>query len=193
MLKKSDIPNIIKTGVILFLITGIAAFVLAAVNSITAPIIKANEEEKQQAAMNKVLPVADSFSDEGTMDRITDESVKNVYIGTVGNEECGYVVITEPMGYGGKITMVVGVDKEGAVTGIDITGQSETAGLGANCSKDEFKSQFVGKTSGIEVVKTGAKDNEVNAITSATITSKAVTKGVNAALDAVKQIEEGKE
>ena len=68
---------------------------------------------------------------------------------------------------------------------IDITGQSETPGLGANCVREDFKAQFAGKKLGISVVKRNAKDNEIDAISSATITSKAVTKGVNDALEAV--------
>lgn len=67
-----------------------------------------------------------------------------------------------------------------------ITSQSETAGLGANCTKDEFKDSFKGKSAEITVVKNGAKNNQIDALTSATITSKAVTRGVNAAIEAAK-------
>ena len=88
--------------------------------------------------------------------------------------------------------MIVGVDNDLKVTGVEIISQSETAGLGAKCTEDGFKAQFVGKTENIAVTKNGAKDNEIDAITSATITSKAVTKGVNDAISVVKEAKEGK-
>ena len=104
----------------------------------------------------------------------------------------GYVVLAEPKGYGGAISLVVGIDNDLTVTGIDITNQSETPGLGANCQNPEFMGQFKGKTSGIAVVKGTASGNQIDAITSSTVTSKAVTKGVNDALLAAKMVKEGK-
>ena len=191
MRKKTKSPGIIKTGIILFLITGIAALILASVNNITAPMIAANETEKQMTAMTTVLPDAEKF-DELT-DVVKIDGVFGIYAGKNGDETVGYAVLVESMGYGGAISMVVGVDMEEKITGVDITNQSETPGLGANCAKDEFKNQFVGKTSEITVAKNNAKENQIDAITSATITSKAVTKGVNIAVEAVKNIEGGNE
>ncbi len=184
MVKKSDVGGIIKTGVILFLITGIAAFILAGVNMLTEPVIAKNEEEKRQAAMEKVVPGTESF-EVSNIKCADDGLVKEIYTAIAGGKTVGYAVITEPKGYGGAISMVVGIDTENKVIGIDITRQSETAGLGSKCTDDEFKNQFTGKTGEICVVKNNAKDNQIDAITSATITSKAVTEGVNAALSAV--------
>lgn len=189
MHKKTKSPGIIKTGIILFLITGIAALILASVNSVTAPMITANETEKQMTAMTTVLPEADKF--EELTEDIKSENVLGIYAGKKDKKTVGYAVLVESMGYGGAISMVVGVDKDNKITGIDITSQSETPGLGANCSNEEFKNQFIGKTSEITVVKNNAKDNQIDAITSATITSKAVTNGVNIAVEAVKSIEGG--
>ena len=191
MRKKTKSPGIIKTGIVLFLITGIAALILASVNNVTAPMIAANETEKQMTAMTKVLPEAGNF--EELTDAVKSEDVLGIYAAKNGDETVGYAVLVESMGYGGAISMVVGVDLDGKITGIDITNQSETPGLGANCAKDEFKNQFVGKTSEITVAKNNAKENQIDAITSATITSKAVTKGVNIAVEAVKNIEGGNE
>lgn len=182
MLKKSDIPSIIKISLILFIITALAAAILAGVNGVTAPLIAKNEQEKQSQAMEKVVPGAENF-----------EETENdaIFIGKSGGEILGYAVISEPQGYGGKISMVVGVDPEGTVLGVDIISQSETAGLGANCEKDEFKEKFVGKTAGVEVIKGGATGNQIDAISSATITSKAVTDGVNQAIELVEKYREG--
>ena len=174
-----DIREILKIGVILCLITSVSAGILAAVNSATAPVIARNEEQKRSEAMRAVLSDATNFeqveySGEGS-------SVTAVY----DAGDAGHVVLCEPKGYGGAISLVVGIDKDNAVKAIDITGQSETPGLGANCVREDFKAQFAGKKLGISVVKRDAKDNEIDAISSATITSKAVTKGVNDALEAV--------
>ena len=189
MLKKSDIPNIIKTAVILFLITGIAALILAVVNNFTAPIIAENSAKKQAAAMQNVLKDAE-FSEENLAENVDDPDISEIYKAQKDGSAAGYVVMVNPNGYNGAISMVVGIDAEGKVSGIDIISQSETAGLGANCVKDEFKDQFVGKSGEISVVKNDQKDNEIDAITSATITSKAVTSGVNKALAAAEKLEE---
>ena len=89
------------------------------------------------------------------------------------------MVEVTPSGFGGTIDMVVGVDMTGAVTGVSIISMSETSGLGANASKDSFRSQFVGKSGTLAVSKDGG---EIDALTGATITSRAVTSGVNTAL-----------
>lgn len=189
MLKKSDITDIIKTGLTLFLITGIAAFVLSAVNGVTEPIITENNEKNQEAAMRQVMPDAESFEKlEAEASSEEDVPIAGIYSAKQGGECMGYVVIAEPNGYNGAVTTVVGVDRDGKVTGVDITNQTETAGLGANCTKPEFKDGFRGKTKGITVVKSGAKNNQIDALTSATITSKAVTRGVNAAIDAAQSL-----
>lgn len=87
--------------------------------------------------------------------------------------------------------MMVGIDTELNVTGVKIINMSETPGLGAKASEDSWLSQFKGKNDIISVVKTGnAKDNEINAISGATITSKAVTQGVNDSLEDAKKLTE---
>lgn len=186
-MQTKDIREIIKIGLILFMITAASAGILAVVNGMTAPVIAANNEKKRDEAMARVLPEATGFvqTDYAPNDI---SSVTAVY--SAENE--GYVVLCEPNGYGGAISMVVGIKPDGTVSGVDITSQSETAGLGANCTKEEFRNRFIGKTAGVKVKKNGAGDNEVDAISSATITSKAVTKGVNDALEAAELAKEGK-
>ena len=181
MVKKTDLKEIIKIGAILFAITAAAALVLALMNSVTAPVIAKNQAEKQQKAMQVVLPEAMGFSDENLKTDEMPEIVSAVYESTNNK---GYAVMVSPNGYGGAISMAVGVSPKGEVTGIDIISQSETAGLGAKCTEAEFKDQFIGKAAGVTVTKSGANENQVDAISSATITSKAVTAGVNAAIEA---------
>lgn len=183
MLKKENIIEILKIGFILFLITAVSAGLLAAVNAKTAPIISENKRLQQQEAMKIVLPKADSFDETNFISEKMDKSVTAVY---KGNNDSGYVVMASPVGYGGEILIAVGVTKDLKVSGISVISQAETAGLGAKCTNEEFTSQYIGKSANITVAKGNATDNQINAISSATITSKAVTSGVNAAVEAVK-------
>lgn len=188
MLNKKDIKEVIGVGVILFLITALAAAILAEVNSVTAPIIAENQAEKTNAAMSAVLPPS---SGEASFEKADYEPDKNSSVTEIYTSADGCVVMASPSGYGGAISLAVGIDNDGVVTGIEVISQSETAGLGSKCSKDEFKSQFEGKTAGIEVVKQGASGNQIDAISSATVTSKAVTLGVNDALAAAAELKGG--
>ena len=97
----------------------------------------------------------------------------------------GYAVtVTSKEGYGGDIRFVTGFNKEGAVTGISILSIGETPGLGMNADSFDFIKNYVGKTGGEFVVNkdaTNDSENVIDAISGATITSRAMTKGVNAA------------
>ena len=186
MANKKDGIEIVRVGIILFAITAVAAAILAGVNRFTAPVIAENNKLAQEKAMKAVLPGATEFVKK-EYSELTDSIVSGIYKGS----DIGYVVNVNPNGYGGTISLVVGVDNECKVTGVEVISQSETAGLGSNCTKDDFKAQFVGKTENIEVVKNNASENQIDAISSATITSKAVTKGVNTAILAVKTLKGG--
>ena len=169
---------ILRLAGTLFLITAIVALALAGVNAITAPRIAAINAEKTQKAVEEVLPGGGELLPDGACE------VDGVKISEVYKSETGFALKVLPMGFDNTITMMVGVDIEGKVTGIAIISHTETAGLGAVAAdKGEagqaFRAQFVGK-SGELVVK-----EDIDAISSATITSTAVTKGVNAALKCV--------
>ena len=177
-MNKKDVRDIIKTAVSLFLICAVAAGLLAAVNSVTAPKIAENSAATANEARKTVLPEAESFEEK----TLSDGTV--YYAGVSGYGKVGYVFNTSAAGYGGEIALTVGVNSDGAVTGITILTINETPGLGMNAKKESFISQFTGKSGSISVVKGSASgDNEISAITSATITSKAVTSAVNKALE----------
>ena len=168
---------ILKLAGTLFLITAIVALLLAGVNSITAPRIAAINAEKTQKDVEEVLPGGGELL-EGGYDTM-DGKIAEVY-----KSETGFAVKVLPMGFDNTITMMVGVDLEGKVTGIAIISHTETAGLGAVAAdKGEdgqaFRGQFVGKSGELEVKV------DIDTISSATITSKAVTEGVNMALKCV--------
>ena len=99
--------------------------------------------------------------------------------------EAGYVItVTDKDGYGGDIQITVGIMSDGMVNGISFLSISETAGLGMQADTDEFKSQFAGKNvAQFKYTKSGAaSDEEIDALSGATITTNAVTNAVNAGL-----------
>ena len=175
--------EIIRVGLILFAITAISALLLAVANNVTAPIIAENNRIKTEKSMEAVLPGADAFEKV----EIEAPNVVEAYIAKSGDAVTGACVVTEANGYGGAVKVITGVDTDGKVTGVDILEHGETPGLGANATKPEFKSQFEGKTMNIGVSRGSALGNEINAMSGATITSKAVTESVNAAL-AISQV-----
>ena len=161
----------------LFLITTIVAGLLELVNYVTADTIAEQIAQKAENAMRQVLE-ADSYE---PLDVPEDSAVTAAY--RAGDK--GYVVRVAPNGFGGAIDMMVGVDVSGAVTGVAIVSQSETASLGANCTREDFRAQFTGKTGTLSVSKDGG---EIEALTGATVTSRAVTDGVNTALEFVQEV-----
>lgn len=169
--------NILKLTAILFAITAIVAAALAGVNLVTKDKIAAAKQEKVRAAVAAVLPggEAQTLACDGLPD------VTALY-----ENENGYAVQVETAGFGGTLTLMVGISREGKVLGVQVVSHSETPGLGAKAQTDEaFLSGFVGKDGTLSVSKDGG---DVDTLTSATITSRAVVNGVNAALNAVKTL-----
>ena len=177
MKTESNVMYITRLAITLLLITSLVAAALAGVNSITKPAIEALKAQKTQDAIAAVLP--------GGYDKeITDFSDDTGLVSKVYAGEAGYAFEVTPGGFDNTITMMVGVDMNGNVLGIDIISHTETAGLGAVADAEtpagvSFREQFVGMTGTVTVTKDGG---DVEAITGATITSRAVCEGVSAAL-----------
>ena len=157
-------------------ITACAALLLGVVNALTASPIARRAEEKRRDAMTAVCPGGERFS-QVPFDRADAAGMQAVYQGEV---LMGYCVEVSADGFGGPIRLLVGVSGEGRVTGVSILSHRETAGLGSNADSPEFLNRFIGKTDG----------GRVDAISGATVTSRAVAQGVNAALDAVAKYEQ---
>lgn len=177
---------IFKLAAILFAIVFVCTLLLVLANDLTKGRIAELKLEAENTAKLEVLPDASSF------DLAEAQGVAEAYIGKdADGNTVGYCFKSETSGFGGVITMMVGVKKDGTLSGVRVTNLSETPGLGAKATDFDWISQFDGKSDTISVVKTGnAKGNEINAISGATITSKAVTSGVNKALDAAKALME---
>lgn len=159
-------------------ICAVVALLLGAVNSVTEPIIRKMQEEKTAAAMAKVL-AADDYNEMS----VSADGVSAMYQAVEGGEMIGYVVEVTTNGFGGAINLVVGVDLNGAVTGVSVIKDSETANLGTKVTRNQsVLDQFIG-LSGTITLKSG--ENRFDGVTGATVSSKAVTAGVNTALAAV--------
>ena len=167
----------VKPAVVLLLVAAVVALVLGLVDLMTRDRIAAIAEETMNKAMQSVLP-AESYEPVELAEAPSD--IDAVYAAEGG----GWVVQVTESGSQGTVTLMVGVDENLTCTGISVTDSSETAGLGAiaaqaSAAGDAFRSQFVGQSGTVAVTKDGG---EINALTGATITSRAVSDGVTAAL-----------
>ena len=163
---------IVVLSVICIIITG----ALAATNSVTAPIIEAATAAAQEAARMELVPEATSFTQ---VEGVSAENVSGIYVADNGEA----VITCHGKGYGGNITVMVAFTTDATVKQIKITEQAETAGLGTKIvSEPSFQESFAGLPAQDFTV------SDIAAISGATISSKAVTAAVNAAIDAYAMI-----
>lgn len=172
-----DAKYIAKLTITLLGITLVTSFLLSIVYTVTKPTIDALNEQARQESMLAVMADATEFSEVAYTETAGVTGVDAAYN---GSELLGYCVQTEPAGFGGAISMMVGVSTDGTVTGVSILEHNETPGVGTNAMTEDFLAQYTGRT-GTLTVKTGA-DTDIQHITGATVTSAAVTDGVNIAL-----------
>ena len=209
--------NIIKNTLILFAITLVAGLGLGFVYNVTSDARAEQEEKTKLSAYESVMPGLDEFENVSVDSDCSkyienkvkeNESANNISVIKPFNanvdevvlakdkdgNNIGYIVtVTDNEAYDGSLQMTVGIKEDGTVLGISFLSLSETPGLGMKANEDTFKSQFEKKNVDYFVYeKSGANaDNEINAISSATITSNAVTHGVNAAIYCVNYITGG--
>ena len=187
--------SFVKNVLCLTVITVVAGFGLGYVYDITKEPIERMEENTRLEAFRAVFPEASSFSDgedTGSADTVlASAGVTGVDIDSAvkacdaSGSTLGYVInVTTHEGYGGDISISMGVDNDGMVKGIEILSISETAGLGMKAKESRFKDQFKDKkVTQFSYTKTGAaSDFEIDALSGATITTKAVVNAVNAGL-----------
>ena len=175
--------EIIKLAGILCAITLVAALLLACVNKITFRKIQESELKAAEEARGMLISGAE-FKDVKDNDK-----VKMAFI---DGKFAGYCVNVSVKGFGGNIEMMVGIGADDNVTGIEILSHGETAGLGAKADSDEFKNQFPGKYPELDVVKIPTENpEEIQAITGATVTSKAVAEGIKKAYEITQEVRGG--
>ena len=181
----------LKLGLILLIITSVSAAVLAVSNDVTSVAIEEQAKILNDNARREVFEDADEFKsiEDELLGNIKENKpeVKEIYeaLDSSGNT-IGYTISLDTKGYGGNIELLVGISVENKVAGIKVLSHSETPGLGAKAAEPEFQSRFIDKSAEDEltvVKEETSSDNEVQAISSATITSKGVMNGVNLAIE----------
>lgn len=194
-----DIKGIFKAICAIMLITVIMGAILGTVYSVTKEPIEKAEEKAKQEAYKDVFPEADNIVTIGEENLdykqvndliqsfgFTHDTIDEIsYAVDADKNLIGFiVVVTNDNGYGGDIQMVVGMRTDTTITGLAFLVLDESPGLGMEADKDKFKSQFIGKhETRYEYSKTGAVvENQIDAISGATITTSAVTDGINAAV-----------
>lgn len=166
--------DIIKPIIVLTAICLIVTTLLACVNSVTSPIIKAAEEKAAALARSEVLKEAESFE---KLDISLPDGATDIF---KGNHDSGYVILTQAKGYGGDIKIICGIRPDGSIENIKTLSHSETSGIGSKVTdnKSDYNQKYIGKNA----------DNytDVDTISGATISSKAYKKAVGIAFDTLK-------
>ena len=162
----------------------VSGLVIGAVYYVTAPVAAQKAEEMKQESMRSLVAEVDSFAEipgeEGCIEAKKDGKV------------IAYIIPSESKGYGGKIKLLVAVDAEGKVLDFNILEHNETPGLGDNAQKPAFRNQFAGKGPELlEVTKDPGNKDNIQAMTGATISSRAVTKGVKEAAEKAQSLAKG--
>ena len=182
---KKNREDIIKPVGVLLAICIIIPLALSVTNKVTAKKIAELENENSKKNMQSLVS-ADDF------EKCSDGGIE-YYTAIKGGETAAYIFTESAKGYGGDVSVMNAVKPDGTIAGVAILDVSgETPGLGQNAAKESFYSQYAGLKKGVSLLKNGAKaeNNEVDAVTGATITSTAVTRAVNAALDDFEKVKE---
>jgi electron transport complex protein RnfG len=173
-----------KPALVLIIITVAAAFMVGLIHDITLEPIAAQRAVRETETIAELLPGTQRIDDK---DISSPDAVLTRFVtGYDGNGRVtGYVVAASPNGYAGAIDIMVGFDPNKVITGVKIVHQGETPGLGTEVEEAYFLDQFPGKTRTLTVTKMrgSAGPNEIEALVSATISTNAVVKGVNDAIE----------
>lgn len=183
--------NAINITIKLFVLTVVCAALLGAVNYVTKGPIKVQQDNAATEARLAAFPEAVSFED--TKAVISEEYgiVKNAFYALDGNgNKIGAVIGITTKGFNSGLNLTVGIGADGTIKGVKIGDNNESPGIGKKAAEPDFLDQFIGKPydNALKVVKTASGDYDIQAITGATVTSKAVTKAVNTAVEFYKQL-----
>lgn len=182
---KKNREDIIKPVGVLLAICIIIPLALSITNKVTVKKIAELEAANSKKNMQSLID-ADNFKECENGEITYHAAIK-------GGETAAYIFTESSKGYGGDVSVMTAIKPDGTVAGVAILDVSgETPGLGQNAAKESFFSQYIGLKKGVSVLKNGAKaeNNEVDAVTGATITSTAVTRAVNKALDDFEKVKE---
>ena len=188
----------LRLVIVLTIICVVAGGILAWVNSVTEPRIQAQAELAKKKALQESLPAASEFRSEQLLleqvHQAGNTNLSELFIGYHETEKRGLVFIADVRGYSSTIRLVIGVSADGQLAGVKVISQAETPGLGVKITERDFLEQpalqRVSSADQLAVVKDGGN---VQAVTGATISSRAVVRGVNQALAAAHLLLEAKE
>lgn len=186
-MKKLNLKKILLPAVSLFIICFITTLLLCSTHMLTKNAIENQEIQSSESAKKIVLPQAESFKQSLSKD----ESFAYFVGMDAGGNTVGYVFKTEAKGYGGTVEIMTGITTDATIENVAILSHNETPGLGANVENESFLEQFKADvSSGTFTItkKVPQNDHEIEAVTGATISSKAVTNAVNEAVRSFKQI-----
>lgn len=172
----------LRVGGILLLICALIALMLAGVHKLTKDTIAAHKTEKINNAIGAIF--ADSTSSETTVPE-GHTQVLTAYIVTKNDAIVGHCYTVSANGFGGAVELMVGIDATGKLCGVEVIEHSETSGIGSNVLTQNYLSRYFGKQGSLTL------GTDIDAHTGATVTSKAVLSGVNAALAAHAILTEG--
>ena len=179
--KNSAFKEFISPILVLVVICFVTTFLLAFTYGVTAPIIAENTAKAASEARMELLPDADNFSRIGcrpVRPRRGKVYVEDCYVADNG---AGMVVTVKTNSYGGMLTAMVGIDKDGAITGVKVTEHADTPGVGTKAQDAGHLSQYVGLTElGSDTIKAHA--DSVVEVTGASVSSGAIHKAVYCAL-----------
>lgn len=169
--------------IVMLCITFVCSAAVGGVYLLTKERIELAKNEKFQKALSLVLPAFDSV-EEHSVD-VGDEKI-TINVASVAGTPVGYAVSSSAGGFGGTIEMVVGFNAEGTITGINVLKHSETPGLGSLIANEGnlLARQFVDKSPSTMTLKVTKDGGEIDALTGATITSRAYINGIEKALNA---------
>ncbi len=186
--------EIVKLGLILFIITAVSALLLAVSNGLTKDTIQKSIEAESSGpdVAKRVMPGAvtiESF-DENLVEKIKLENDKFIDLRECKDENgklLGYGITTKSpvKGYGGDIEIILGISIDGKISGMKVVSHSETVGLGTGIEKSDFQGKFIGKTTDEQftVTKTEIKETDIESLGGATFSSKSFTSAVNNAIE----------
>ena len=176
----TDTKFIVVITVKLLVISMITALLLSCVNALTVNKIAENAEREKAEAISSIFPEAESNT---PLENVLFEGMSAVYKVHAGENILGYVAEVNPLGFGGEMTVMVGVCTDGTVAGVKLISHSETPGLGSRVEDANYLGQYVGKDKSTLKPKV-----DIDIITGSTVSSNAILDAVNNAVSIHKMI-----
>lgn len=188
----SPAKEILVLGIILGIVSMIAALGLSITYSVTKPVIAMQIKQALEKAQKEIFPEGTEFlQKEEMIGKVNGSTVIKDFFIVHGSEkqQLGYLISATTPGYGGNILFIIGISEDGSLKSVRITEHTETPGLGANITSKSFLEQFTHK----KITDDFMVKKDVKAITAATISSKAITNGIKALIDISKTSLSGEE